>query len=50
MVYNMKSEVEEETISFQSIGGLQEQMRELREVCDQYVVFWGIFHKICGGE
>eukprot|EP01061_Rhynchopus_euleeides_P012092 TRINITY_DN21709_c0_g2_i1.p1 TRINITY_DN21709_c0_g2~~TRINITY_DN21709_c0_g2_i1.p1 ORF type:complete len:395 (+),score=163.02 TRINITY_DN21709_c0_g2_i1:120-1304(+) len=46
LVYNMKSEVEEETISFQSIGGLQEQMRELREVIELPLVNPELFTRV----
>jgi len=34
MVYNMKSTVEDAQISFQEVGGLQEQLRQLREVIE----------------
>jgi 26S proteasome regulatory subunit T4 len=34
MVYNMKHTTEDVTISFQEVGGLQEQLRQLREVIE----------------
>eukprot|EP00754_Rhynchopus_humris_P051391 Rhum_TRINITY_DN951_c0_g1::Rhum_TRINITY_DN951_c0_g1_i1::g.2860::m.2860/K03064/PSMC6, RPT4; 26S proteasome regulatory subunit T4 len=46
LVYNMKSDMEEESISFQSIGGLQEQMRELREVIELPLVNPELFTRV----
>ena len=42
----MKSQIDEETISFQSIGGLQEQMRELREVIELPLVNPELFTRV----
>eukprot|EP01059_Diplonema_ambulator_P018067 TRINITY_DN3022_c1_g1_i2.p1 TRINITY_DN3022_c1_g1~~TRINITY_DN3022_c1_g1_i2.p1 ORF type:complete len:410 (+),score=126.71 TRINITY_DN3022_c1_g1_i2:48-1232(+) len=46
LVYNMKSQIDEETVSFQSIGGLQEQMRELREVIELPLVNPELFTRV----
>lgn len=46
LVFNMKSNLEEDKIGFQQVGGLQPQMRELREVIELPLVNPELFLRV----